>query len=159
MSTEPIESNAPNPNPNPEEVEANVTPLRPAEKRTVTLALVKTRAQEYAKQELVEHYEPDLDAYFFIKPLTGLDMDRVAILVDGKSETYGKWMCILAVRKPKVDLAFMHELDKLSPTVLGRLVQAVRKASGMEDDALDKAKPVLSLMDTENTDGTDSLQS
>lgn len=122
----------------------------------VTFQILDAKGEAYRATPLHRHYEPDLQAAFYLRPLTGADMENASRLAGDKVEQVPMYMIFFGVQHPSIGPLEYAALNKNSPGIKGRLLQAIREISGMGDDVLDKAKLDLLAKDTDDSSGTDS---
>lgn len=118
--------------------------------------LFQLKADEYAKSPLVRHWDAELQAAFYLKPLSGAEMESAQRLAGDKDEDVPKYMIMIAVRHPSIGLAEYQAFNKLNPGIKARLLKAIRDCSGMGDDAMELGKFDFGRTGGQNFSGTAS---
>lgn len=123
----------------------------------ITFAILQEKAEEYKKSPLVRHYDAELGAAMYLKPLTGAQMESAQRLAGDHDEEVPKYMIIHAVQTPSFGLLEYNTLNQLNPGIKARLLKAIRDCSGMQDNALELGKFDFGIMGGKSSGGTDSL--
>lgn len=114
-----------------------------AEKQDTSRATREAVAQKLAAlkaQPPHEHYCPELDLTFTLRPLTGKDFDAVARMGEEDDAKYTFAMANFASVEPKIDTLMWDLLGDAPPLVRGGLIKAIREISGLSDKAIEDAK-------------------
>lgn len=137
------------------------TPVGPTSKKeapsdAVSLSLLRKKGEDYTKQPLVRHYDPELDAAFYFQPLSGDDMETAQKFGGDSYAEVSKYMIMLACKAPEIGQIEYNDLNKNSPGIKARLLNAIRNASGLGEDVLETAKNPFGRAAGDSSDGTDS---
>lgn len=108
-------------------------------KPIVTLEMLKEHA-EGIKSRPVEHYEPELDATFLVRPVTYDEVLKIRSLAEGEETKFLQFLVMHGSVEPKIDSRAWPTLTQNTPGIAARLAAKISKISGLNSEAFDDAK-------------------